>query len=121
MSRRLSTTIKKTLSSNAFQIAVLVRLELNANFHLTTSNVNINYDSNTCTSSGVFMDIADIKEEASIDTGAINLKSTNASQTITNNLLTNGNIDKTVKIFLVLLNDSVTVIDTPFEIARFWI
>ena len=93
MSRGLSTTIKNTLASNAFQIAVLVRLELNSNYHLTTSQVDITYDSNTYTSSGVFMDIADIREEASINTGAINLKLANASQTITNDLLTNGHID----------------------------
>ena len=113
MSRGLSTTIKNTLSSNAFQIAVLVRLELNSNYHLTSSQVDINYDSNTYTSAGVFMDIANIREEASINTGAINLKLANASQTITNDLLTNGYIDKTVKVFLALLNDSAAVIDTP--------
>ena len=118
MSRGLSTTIKNTLASNAFQVAVLVRLELNSNYHLTTSQVNITYDSNTYTSSGVFMDIADIREEASINTGAINLKLANASQTITNDLLTNGHIDKTVKVFLALLNDSAGVIDTPFEIFQ---
>ena len=118
MSRGLTTTIKNTLASNAFQIAVLVRLELSSNYHLTTSQVNITHDSNTYTSSGVFMNIADIREEASINTGAINLKLANASQTITNDLLTNGHIDKTVKVFLALLNDSAAVIDTPFEIFQ---
>ena len=34
MSRGLSTTIKNTLTSNAFQIDVLVRLDLNSNYHL---------------------------------------------------------------------------------------
>ena len=118
MSRGLSSTVISTLSSNAFQVAVLVRLELNSNFHLTTSQVDITYDSNTYTSSGVLLNLADIKEEAAINTGAIKVTLGNASQTITNDLLTNGHIDKTVKVFLALLNDSAAVIDSPFEIFQ---
>ena len=118
LSRGLSSTIKTELASNAVQVAVLIRLELNANFHLTTSSTSITYDSNTYTSTGVFLNIADFKEESTINTSEISLQLGNASQTIMNDLLTNGHIDRTVKIWLALINASAAVIDAPFQIFQ---
>ena len=99
LSRGLSATVISTLESNAFQIAILVRLELNTNYHLGTAQQSIVYDSNTYTSSGVFLNLADIEEEAQFNTGQIKIRLGNASQTFTNDLITYAHIDKTVKIF----------------------
>ena len=122
MSRGLSTTVKNTLSSSAFQVAVMVKIELTTEFNLTSSQQDIVWTVDevptTYTSSGVFMNIADIKEEASINTGAIKLRLGNASQTLTNLLISGGHIDKTVTIYLALLDDSADVIDSPFEIFK---
>ena len=118
LSRGLSATVISTLESNAFQIAVLVRLELNTNYHLGTAQQSIVYDSNTYTSSGVFLNLADIKEEAQFNTGQIKIRLGNASQTITNDLITYGHIDKTVKVFIALMNASAAVIDAPFQIFQ---
>ena len=118
LSRGLSATVISTLESNAFQIAILVRLELNTNYHLGTAQQSIVYDSNTYTSSGVFLNLADIKEEAEFNTGQIKIRLGNASQTITNDLITYGHIDKTVKIFIALMNASAAVIDAPFQIFQ---
>ena len=122
MSRGLSTTVISTLSSSAFQVAVMVKIELSTEFNLTSSQQDIVWTVDevptTYTSSGVFMNIADIKEEASINTGAIKLRLGNASQTLTNLLISGGHIDKTVTIYLALLDDSADVIDSPFEIFK---
>ena len=122
MSRGLSTTVKNTLSSSSFQVAVMVKIELTTEFNLTSSQQDIVWTVDevptTYTSSGVFMNIADIKEEASINTGAIKLRLGNASQTLTNLLISGGHIDKTVTIYLALLDDSADVIDSPFEIFK---
>ena len=122
MSRGLSSTVISTLSSNAFQVAVMVKIELTTEFNLTSSQQDIVWTVDevptTYTSSGVFMNIADIKEEASINTGAIKLRLGNASQTLTNLLISGGHIDKTVTIYLALLDDSADVIDSPFEIFK---
>ena len=122
MSRGLSATVISALSSSAFQVAVMVKIELATEFNLTSSQQDIVWTVDevptTYTSSGVFMNIADIKEEASINTGAIKLRLGNASQTLTNLLISGGHIDKTVTIYLALLDDSADVIDSPFEIFK---
>lgn len=122
MSRGLSATVISALSSSAFQVAVMVKIELTTEFNLTSSQQDIVWTVDevptTYTSSGVFMNIADIKEEASINTGAIKLRLGNASQTLTNLLISGGHIDKTVTIYLALLDDSADVIDSPFEIFK---
>ena len=118
LSRGLSATVISTLESDAFQVAILVRLELNTNYHLGTAQQSIVYDSNTYTSSGVFLNLADIQEEAQFNTGQIKIRLGNASQTITNDLITHGHIDKTVKIYIALINASAAVIDAPFQIFQ---
>ena len=116
MSRGLSTDIKNVLSSNKFNLAVLVKFEFNTTYYYNNSYKTITYDSNNYISGGIILDLADIQEDASINTGQINLTLSNASTTILTDLLTYGHIDKAITVFFALLNDDSTVVDSPFEV-----
>ena len=116
MSRGLSTAIKNVLASNKFNLAVLVKLQFNTTYYYNNSYQNITYDSNNYISGGIILDLADIREDAKINTGQINLTLSNASTTILTDLLTYGHIDKSITIFFALLDDDSTLVDNPFEI-----
>ena len=113
MSRGLSTDIKNVLASNKFNLAVLIKFQFNTNYYYTNSYKTITFDSNNYISGGIILDLAEIKEEAPINTGMINVTLTNASTTILTDLLTYGHIDKSVSIYFAFLNDNSTVIDSP--------
>ena len=116
MSRGLSTDIQNALASGKFGIASLLKLSLNTTYYLTNHQKNIVFNSATYQPLGYIVNLNDIVEQSSMNTGAISITLSAATTTIMTDLFTNGHIDENVNLYLALINDSGAVIDAPFEI-----
>ena len=94
MSRGLSTDIQNALASGKFGIASLLKLSLNTTYYLTNHQKNIVFNSATYQPLGYIVNLDDIVEQASMNTGAISITLSAATTTIITDLFTNGHIDK---------------------------
>ena len=121
MARGLTTAVKNELATKNINSIHLVHLNLASNtfaftensFNLTSS---ISGSSTTYLSSGVLLDVTNVKESQGVNVSRINLTITGVDQTYISVVLNNNVIHDEVKIFRAFLDSSNSIIADPFLI-----
>ena len=111
-SRSLSSAVKTQLASNAFNMAHLVKLELNTTYYLTDNPVNVVDGSDTYSPNGFLQGVSEVVENSSIDIGSISIQISNANQTIFSDVLTNGHLHRQVTIKRAILDTASAIVGT---------
>ena len=116
-SRGLSSSVKTELASGSFNMAHLVKLELNTTYYYTDFNSDVVDGSDTYSSNGFLQGLSSITETSSLNISSTSLSISGVNQTIISDALTNGHLHRTVTIKRAILDDSLAVVGT-FEIYK---
>ena len=113
MTRSIASATQTKLADNKIFVADLIELQLSTTQYLTTTNIDIEYDSDTAPDAGAnnylaqcqFIDYGNIVESADLRISSLNMTFTAVDTTTIALLLNNDYIDKRVVIYRAILND----------------
>ena len=113
MTRSIASATQTKLADNKIFVADLIELQLSTTQYLTTTNIDIEYDSPSAPDAGVnsylaqgqFLDYGDIVESADLRINTLNMTFTAVDTTTIALLLNNDYIDKRVVIYRAILGD----------------
>jgi hypothetical protein len=123
MTRSIASATQTKLAANQIFVADLIELQLSTTQYLTTTNLDITYDSltapdagnNTYLAQGQFLSYGNIVESADLRINSIDMEFTAVDLTTIGLLLNNNFIDKRVVIYRVILGNDYT-----FEADDVW-
>ena len=113
MTRSIASATQTKLAGRQIFVADLIELQLSTPQYLTTSNIDISYDSttapdagtNTYLAQGQFLDYGNIVESADLRISSIDMEFTAVDTTTIALLMSNDYIDKRVVIYRAVLDD----------------
>ena len=113
MTRSIASATQTKLADNKIFVADLIELQLSTTQYLTTTNIDIEYDSPSAPDAGVnsylaqgqFLDYGDIVESADLRINTLTMTFTAVDTTTIALLLNNDYIDKRVVIYRAILGD----------------
>jgi len=113
MSRNIGAPLQSKLEGRTLFIADLLELHLATPIYFATTNINLNYDSDTAPDAGVntylaqgqFLSYGAVIESSDLRVGTIELNFTAVDTTMVAVVLNNDYIDKRVVIYRAILND----------------
>ena len=113
MTRSIASATQKKLAGRQIFVADLIELQLSTTQYLTTSNIDIDYDSstapdagtNTYLAQGQFLDYGNIVESADLRISSIDMEFTAVDTTTIALLMSNDYIDKRVVIYRAVLDE----------------
>jgi hypothetical protein len=116
MPRELPSTLQTKLADTKIFVADLIELHFNTPLYLTSTNINISWDSpsapdagtNIYLAQGQFLDINSINESSDLRVGQIDMKFSAVDTTTLSYLLSNDYINKRVVLYRAVLNDNYT-------------
>ncbi len=110
MSRGLSSAITDELAKGQYQMAHLVKLELNSTYKYTNASTNIADGSDTYVPNGFLMGLDNVQENSNINIGSMNIGISSVDQTIVSDILNNGHLNRKVTIKRAFLDSNTTLI-----------
>ena len=113
MTRSIASATQTKLAGRQIFVADLIELQLSTTQYLTTSNIDIDYDSstapdagtNTYLAQGQFLDYGNIVESADLRISSIDMEFTAVDTTTIALLMSNDYIDKRVVIYRAVLDE----------------
>lgn len=116
MTRSIASATQTKLAANQIFVADLIELQLSTTQYLTTTNIDIDYDSdtapdagtNTYLAQGQFLNYGNIVESADVRINSLDMDFTAVDTTTLALLMNNDFIDKRVVIYRVILGDDYT-------------
>ena len=116
MTRSIASATQTKLAGRQIFVADLIELQLSTTQYLTTTNINISYDSatapdagtNTYLAQGQFISYGRVTESADLRINSIQMRFTAVDLTTVNLLMNNDYIDKRVVIYRVVLGSDYT-------------
>ena len=113
MTRSIASATQTKLAGRQIFVADLIELQLSTTQYLTTSNIDIDYDSstapdagtNTYLAQGQFLDYGNIVESADLRISSIDMTFTAVDTTTIALLMSNDYIDKRVVIYRAILDE----------------
>ena len=116
MSRQLASSLQTKLAASTVFPADLIELHLSSNLYLTSTNIDIDFDSSTAPDSGTntylaqgqFLYFGNIVESSDLRVGQIDLTFTAVDTTTVALLLNNNYMNKRVVIYRAILQDDYT-------------
>ena len=113
MTRSIASATQTKLAGRQIFVADLIELQLSTTQYLTTTNINISYDSatapdagtNTYLAQGQFLDYGNIVESADLRISSIDMTFTAVDTTTIALLMSNDYIDKRVVIYRAVLDE----------------
>ncbi len=110
MSRGLSSAITDELAKGQYQMAHLVKLELNTTYKYTNASTNIVDGSDTYIPNGFLMGLDGVQENSNINIGSMNIGISAVDQTVIADVLNNGYLNRKVTIKRAFLDSNSTLI-----------
>jgi hypothetical protein len=116
MPRELPLTLQEKLAGQKIFVADLIELHFNTPLYLTSTNLNVPWDSpsapnagtNTYVAQGLFLNIDSILESSDLRVGQIDMQFSAVDTTTIAYLLNNDYINKRVVLYRAVLNDDYT-------------
>jgi len=110
MSRGLASTITDELAKGQFQMAHLVKLELNTTYKFTNASTNIVDGSDTYIPNGFLLGLDGVQENSNINVGSMNIGISAVDRAIVADVLSNGYLNRKVTIKRAFLDSNSTLI-----------
>jgi hypothetical protein len=116
MSRNINTSLQNKLEGRSVFVADLIEMHFDTPIYLTTTNINLSFDSitaptagsNTYLAQGQFLSYGNIVESSDLRIGTLELTFTAVDTTMVAVVLNNNYIDKRVVIYRAVLGDDYT-------------
>lgn len=114
MTRGINATTTAAMSGDSFRIATLVNLDLAAPVFLTDYGVNLTINSQLWTSSGHLLEVGDVSETAGLRVNSMTLALSGVEQSFVSAFLSSDYIDRQVKIYRAILDQSNVLVGSEF-------
>ena len=111
MSRTIHASTLAKLTSNAFQTALLIKVDFSTPVYLTDNSHDITYGGNTYQAGGHFLGLSDIKETAELKVGTATILLSGVEQTYIAAMLTGAYTNRQVLVERVVLDAGAIVGD----------
>jgi hypothetical protein len=118
MARSLTTAVKNQLASDKLNPIILIYLNINGGQRFTDHYKDITYDSNTYSSSSLFLGLSEISESSEVAVDNITIAFSGADQAIISLILNNPYMEKEAEIYRGFLDSSQALIADPFLLFK---